>query len=174
MYLNSLLTELVEPKPELGKLEGFAGMARADVPKRSPEERKQSFDAVELGYDDNQARQEAVRCLRCDLRLDILPVTLPPDKWFELNEENVAEVPAIEGVFQLLDEEKSIIVIKGTMDIQADLREKLDSETKAKYFGFEPDPMYSKRESELIQQYLQQFGKMPEGDGEGDDLDDLF
>ena len=34
--------------------------------------------------------------------------------------------------------------------------------------------MYSKRESELIQQFLQQFGKMPEGDGAGDDLDDLF
>ncbi|MCK4757910.1 MAG: FAD-dependent oxidoreductase [Thermoplasmata archaeon] len=168
------LTGSVEPEPGLGKLEGFADMDRADVPKRSPDERKSSFDAVELGYDENLARQEAVRCLRCDLRLDILPVTLPPDKWFELNEENVAEVPAIEGVFQLLDETKMIIVIKGSMDIQADLRAKLDSETKAKYFGFEPDPMYSKRESELIQQYLQQFGKMPEGDGEGDDLDDLF
>ena len=55
-----------------------------------------------------------------------------------------------------------------------DLQEKLNSETKAKYFWFEPDPMYTKRESELIQQFLQQFGKMPEGDGEGDDLDDLF
>jgi hypothetical protein len=34
--------------------------------------------------------------------------------------------------------------------------------------------MYTKRESELIQQFLQQFGKMPAGDGEGDELDDLF
>jgi hypothetical protein len=101
-------------------------------------------------------------------------VTLPPEKWLELNEKNVADVPAIEGVYQLLDENKCIIAIKGTMDIQADLRAKLGSKTKAKYFGFEPDPMYSKRESELIQQYLQQFGKMPKGDGEGDSLDDLF
>jgi hypothetical protein len=34
--------------------------------------------------------------------------------------------------------------------------------------------MYTKRESELMQQFLQQFGKMPEGDEEGDSLDDLF
>jgi hypothetical protein len=33
--------------------------------------------------------------------------------------------------------------------------------------------MYSKRESELIQEYLQQHGRMPAGEGD-DDLDDLF
>ncbi len=164
--------EQEEPNPKIGSAEGFAGLNRIEVPKRPAEERKISFDAVELGYEVEGARQEAGRCLRCDLRLDILPVTLPPDKWLELTEDNVAEAPAIEGVYQLLDENKMMIVIKGTMDIQADLKAKLNSETKAKYFGFEPDPMYSKRESELIQQYLQQFGKMPEGDG--DDLDDLF
>jgi hypothetical protein len=92
----------------------------------------------------------------------------------ELNDDNVAEVPAIEGVYQLRDENKVIIVIKGSQNMQADLQETLNSDTKAKYFWFEPDPMYTKRESELIQQFLQQFGKMPEGDGEGDDLDDLF
>ena len=83
-------------------------------------------------------------------------------------------MPAIEGVVQLLDEDRNIIVIKGAMDMKAELQTKLGSETKAIYFGYEPDPMFSKRESELMQQYLQQFGKMPEGDGEGDDLDDLF
>ena len=31
--------------------------------------------------------------------------------------------------------------------------------------------MYSKRESELLQRYLQQHGEMPTG---GDELDDLF
>ncbi len=172
--IHESFMEQDEPSPRIGKAEGFAEMSRAEVPKRPAGERKKSFDAVELGYDDSQARQEAGRCLRCDLRLMILPVTLPPDKWLELNEENVAEVPEIEGVFQLLDEDKNLIVIKGTMDIKSDLMEKLGSQTKARYFGFEPDPMYSKRESELIQQYVQQFGKMPEGDGEEDDLDDLF
>jgi hypothetical protein len=35
--------------------------------------------------------------------------------------------------------------------------------------------MYSKRESEEIQVYLQKHGQMPPGDGAGgDDLDDLF
>jgi hypothetical protein len=168
------LLEQGPPNPKIGSVEGFAGLSRIEAPKRAVEERIKSFDTIELGYEEEGAKQEAGRCLRCDLRLDILPVTLPPDKWLELSEENVAGVPAIEGVYQLLDEDRFMIVIKGTMDLQADLREKLHSETKARYFGFEPDPMYSKRESELIQQYIQQFGKMPEGDGEGDDLDDLF
>jgi hypothetical protein len=108
------------------------------------------------------------------LRLNILPVVFPPDKWLELNEANVAETPAMEGVYQLRDENKVIIVIKGSQNIQADLQEKLSSDTKARDFWYETDPMYTKRESELIQQFLQQFGKMPEGDGGGDDLDDLF
>ena len=82
----------------------------------------------------------------------------------ELNDENLLEVPALEGVYQLRDENKAVIVIKGTQNIQADLQEKLNSGTKAKYFWFETDPMYTKRESELIQQFLQQYGKMPEGD----------
>jgi hypothetical protein len=33
--------------------------------------------------------------------------------------------------------------------------------------------MYSKRESELIQEYLKRHGSMPPGEGD-DDLDDLF
>ena len=149
-------------------------MERIDSPKISPKARLENFEMVESCYKENQAREESARCLRCDLRLNILPVVFPPDKWLELNNENVAEVPAVEGVYQLRDENKVIIVIKGSQNIQANLQEKLNSETKAKYFWFEPDPMYTKRESELIQQFLQQFGKMPEGEGGGDDLDDLF
>jgi hypothetical protein len=160
--------------PFIGKLEGFALKERINSPKISPDDRIKNFEMVENCYSENQAKQEAERCLRCDLRLEILPVTFPPDKWLDLNNENVSEVPASEGVYQLRDENKVIIVIKGSQNMQADLKDKLSSDTKAKYFWFEPDPMYTKRESELIQQFLQQFGKMPEGDGEGDDLDDLF
>jgi len=163
-----------ELNPYIGKIDDFAKMDRVDAPKINPKVRKENFEMVENCYNENQAKQESLRCLRCDLRLNILPITFPPDKWLELNDDNVAEVPAVEGVYQLRDENKVIIVIKGTQNIQADLQEKLNSETKAKYFWFEPDPMYTKRESELIQQFLQQFGKMPEGDGEGDELDDLF
>jgi hypothetical protein len=164
----------LELDPNIGRVEGFANMNRVDIPKISPKVRKENFEMVENCYNEEQAKQEAMRCLRCDLRLNILPVKFPPDKWLELNDDNVAKVPAVEGVFQLRDENKVIIVIKGTQNIQNELREKLDSETKARYFWFEPDPMYTKRESELIQKFLQQFGKMPEGDGEGDELDDLF
>ena len=163
-----------EPDSFIGHQEDFANLKRVDAPKSSPTARTENFEMVEKCYNEKQAKQEALRCLKCNLRLNILPVTLPPDKWLELNDDNVAEVPAVEGVYQLRDENKIIIVIKGTQNIQADLKDKLNSETKARYFWFEPEPMYTKRESELIQQFLQQFGKMPEGDGEGDELDDLF
>jgi hypothetical protein len=158
----------------IGKVDGFTELKRVSIPKINPDIRNESFEMVENSYTENQAKQESLRCLKCNLRLEIKPVTFPPDNWLELNNDNVAEVPAVEGVYQLRDENKVIIVIKGTPNIQSDLREKLNSDTKARYFWFESDPMYTKRESELIQQFLQQFGKMPEGDGEGDDLDDLF
>ncbi len=52
-----------------------------------------------------------------------------------------------------------------------DLLVELDTE-KAKFFAFEEEPMYTKRESKLLQMYIQQHGQMPGG---GDDkLDDLF
>ena len=92
------------------------------------------------------------------------------------NPENVSSVPeSLEGVFQLFDAEKNILVIKGTADVKADLKEMLEGALKTKYFAYEEDKMYSKRESELIQVYLQKHGQMPPGDGAGgDDLDDLF
>jgi hypothetical protein len=79
-------------------------------------------------------------------------------------------------VFQLLDSEKNILVIKGTQDVKAGLLEALENAENSKFFSYEEDPMYSKRESELIQVYLQKHGCMPPGDGSagGDDLDDLF
>jgi NADPH-dependent glutamate synthase beta subunit-like oxidoreductase len=163
-----------EQDHNIGKVEGFSSLDRVEIPKINPKSRVNNFEMVENCYSEDHAKKEALRCLRCDLRLRIIPVTFPPDKWMELNTDNISEVPAVEGVYQLRDENKVIIVIKGSQNLQADLQEKLNSETKAKYFWFEPDPMYTKRESELIQQFLQQFGKMPEGDGGGDELDDLF
>ena len=85
-------------------------------------------------------------------------------------------VPETEGVFQLLDDEKQIIQIKGTPNLREALGEQLNTNEKARYFNYEEDPMYTKRESELLQQFLQEHGRMPEGDDELDDLfdDDLF
>lgn len=50
------------------------------------------------------------------------------------------------------------------------LAEQLDKE-KACYFGYEEDAMYTQKESQLIQQYLQEHGRLPE---DNDELDDLF
>jgi hypothetical protein len=48
----------------------------------------------------------------------------------------------------------------------------LQENSKARFFVYEEDTMYTRRESELIQQYLQEHGELPGG---GDDeLDDLF
>ena len=49
------------------------------------------------------------------------------------------------------------------------LAESLEFRPDAKIFDFEEDKMYSTRESELIQQHLQQYGEMP-GGGDEDDL----
>jgi len=58
------------------------------------------------------------------------------------------------------------------MNLKAALTEVLEENEKALFFVFKREPMYTKRESELIQQYLQEYGELP-GGGE-DDLDDLF
>ena len=113
---------------------------------------------------------EAGRCLHCNLRLCISEALLPPEKWLALTAESVACVPEGEGVYILLDESGKPIKIKGTQNLRSDLQTELDS--AAKFFEFEKDKMYSKRESELLQQHLQKYGEMPSG-GE-DELDDLF
>ncbi len=40
---------------------------RAPVPSLAPEERINGFEEIELGYSEGQAREQARRCLRCDL-----------------------------------------------------------------------------------------------------------
>ena len=47
----------------------------------------------------------------------------------------------------------------------------METNQKARYFMFAEVPMYTKKESELLQQYLVEHGEMPEGNRE---LDDLF
>jgi hypothetical protein len=105
--------------------------------------------------------------------LSINPVPLPPQPWLEFTADNVATVPESEGVFQLLDESRVVYAIQGVANLRQALSEIDASITKARFFLFDEDPMYSKKESELIQQYLQQHGCLPPGEGE-DDLDDLF
>jgi NADPH-dependent glutamate synthase beta subunit-like oxidoreductase len=157
--------------PRLGREEGFADRERSKIPAIPVEERIRGFDEIELGFDEESAKREASRCLRCDLRLNISSVVLPPEKWLLFSEDNVGKAPESEGVYQLLDENKNVIHIVGTENMRYALEELLKSNEKARYFGFEEEKMYTKRESELLQQHLQKHGKMPELN---DELDDLF
>ncbi len=138
-----------------------------------PKKRKTEFCLIEETFDEKAAKHEALRCLQCHLRQQISPIILPPEQWLPLIKESVEYVPAIEGVFQLLDADKKTIRIMGTINLRQELELCLDNPGEAKYFLWEEDPMFTKRESELIQQYLQSHGELP-GGGMGDDLDDLF
>jgi hypothetical protein len=56
--------------------------------------------------------------------------------------------------------------------MQLTLKEQSNSNPKACFFDYDEDPMYTKRESELLQQFMQEFGRFPEGNEDLDD--DLF
>jgi formate dehydrogenase beta subunit len=151
-----------ELNPWLGKVEKFGYNQSVQMPSLPVEKRRGNFFEVELGYDKKMAQEEAGRCLRCDLRLCIQQAPEPPEKWLPLEEGNVKVVPESEGVFQLLDEDKEIVYIEGTMNLKQALEQQLSTNTKAKYFIYEEAKMYTMRESELLQQYIKRHGKMPQ------------
>ncbi len=174
---GDIAEKFVEPEPidqYLGKVEHFARLKRRIPIIKNTLERSTSFCAIEETFTEKDAIAEARRCLSCDLRLEIQGVTLPPptESIFALAPEVVAGFPEVAGVYQLLDDEKKVIDIKGVMNLKTALSEVLAENEKASFFIFEAEPMYTKRESELIQQYLQEHGELP-GGGD-DDLDDLF
>jgi len=158
--------------PFMGREEGFAERQRVSMPSLPLGERHTGFDEVHLGYDEEMARHEATRCLKCDYRLHILAPVPPPEKWLELTSDAVETVPELAGVYRLLDAEKGVLAIKGVMNMKQALEEELQTNERACFFTIEEDEMYTKRESELLQQYLQQFGELPGGGA--DELDDLF
>ncbi len=166
------LLSLEKFDPWMGREEGFAERARVAMPSLPLEARHEGFTEIQLGYDDQMARQEASRCLRCDYRLHIETPVLPPEKWLEFTSEAVETVPELAGVYQLLDADKKVLAIKGVMNMRQALEEELQANDQTCFFIFEEDEMYTKRESELLQQYLQQFGELPGGGM--DELDDLF
>ena len=75
--------------------------------------------------------------------------------------ENAAKVPECEGVFQLLDDKKEIIYIKGALNLRSELMEQVSANTEAKFFLYEEAKMFTMRESELLQQFMKKHGKMP-------------
>lgn len=160
--LKEKFVEAEAPNPWLGTAEKFAHKQRVQMSHLSVEKRSGNFFEVELGYDEKTAREEADRCLRCDLRLCILQAPQPPEKWLPLKEENMKVVPETEGVYQLLNENKEILYIRGTINLKGELEQQLTSNAKAKYFVCEEAKMYTMRESEMLQQYAKRHGKMPE------------
>ena len=160
------------PNPWLGRDEGFYDKTRAQMPLLSLEQRKSSFSEIELGLNETLAIEEANRCLRCDLRFEISHVALPPQRWLELSSNNIQTVPTIEGVIKILNENQEIILIQGTPNLRLALEEQLSTNLNACYFDYDEDPMFTKRESELLQQFMQEFGRFPEGNEDLDD--DLF
>jgi len=159
--IEETLVPSEKPNPQLGREEGFANKRRAEMPSLPVEKRRGNFAEIELGFDEKTAVEEAKRCLRCDLRLQISQPMLPPEKWMKFDAENIAKVPECEGIFQLLDEKKMVIYIKGAVNIRQELMEQAQSNKEAKYFLYEEAEMFTMRESELLQQFMKKYGKMP-------------
>ena len=71
-------TEKVNPR--LGSDDDFADRHQPTMPCLHTKQRLADFAEVELGYTEATAIEEANRCLRCDLRLQISSPILPPAK----------------------------------------------------------------------------------------------
>lgn len=156
----------------LGREEKFADRSRQVMPTLPLSSRQGNFQEVALGLPPEVAREEAGRCLQCDLRLLLEKPVLPPKKklWIEFNSENLAAVPEKEGVFQLLDEQETVIFVKGAMNLHREISDQLELNQEARYFMYIEDEMFSKKESELLQQYITEHGKMPKANQEMEDL----
>lgn len=170
--IDEILVEPYLSGQDFGCEERFAYLEREKMPLLGVPARRGNFAEIELGYDKDSAVREGHRCLKCNMRLQFSPVCMPPESWLEFSADTIAQAPEKEGVYELLDKNKEVLAITGVMNIRQGLEEQLAKNTAAKYFKYEEDPMFTKRESEMLQQYLQKHGKLP-GGGAGE-LDDLF
>jgi formate dehydrogenase (NADP+) beta subunit len=157
--------------PKIGIISGFDKVNRINTELNPPEHRKKNFTPIEKCYTHTMAANEASRCLQCDLRLNISSNLHPPDEFEIFDSENINKIENEGGVVQLLNSDKEVFLIKGSSEVRNTLEEFLDDGKEAAYFICEYDPLYTKKESELVQSYLQKHGEMPDS---GDDLDDLF
>ena len=158
--------------PLLGRNTEFASQSRHPVPELDVKTRTEGFQEINLGYTDETAVKEAGRCLQCDLRLKIRSNPVPAANRWPLDDLHISEVPATEGVLQLLDSGHRVLAIKGTANLRRELTISLENIPTAAFFEYAEEKLFSKRESELIQKYIQQHGKMPGGGFA--ELDDLF
>lgn len=170
--IDEILISPEKPNQYLGREEGFADLKRLTSPYHSPPLQYAGLNKAEPPLSEEEAKSEAKRCLRCNLRLLFSKPILPPKKklWVEFNQENVAAVPEKEGVYQFLDEQENVIYIKGAMNLQQELKDQLELNQEARYFMYVEDQMFSKLESELLQHYIVEHGKMPKTNQEMEDL----
>jgi Pyruvate/2-oxoacid:ferredoxin oxidoreductase delta subunit len=105
-------------------------------------------------------------------RLGLVPSILPPSQeaWAVLSKENLASVPQVEGVYQLSDQNRGVVQISGTLDLKEELSKELHNASDILYFNYVIDPMFMMRERQLIQQYLEKYGDLPQKNKEIDDL----
>lgn len=156
--------------PFIGRDENFHLRKRADTQIACPAERIGSMQPFISGMTADQARSEAARCLKCHLRATLAKAYFPPDPWNVFEPDLASKAPPVEGVLIFADDAKQTIRITGSPNLHKTLTECFDDGVKAAFCRWEVDPMFTKRESELIQAHLQTHGAMPGGD----DLDDLF
>ena len=76
--IDESLVTLDKPNPWFGQDADFADRRQVSMPCIDDSKRLAGFVEVELGYDETKALEEAKRCLRCDLRLQISAPPLPP------------------------------------------------------------------------------------------------
>ena len=70
--IEETLLERPAPQPYTGKRdEGFADLKRETMPTLALSKRHDGFGEVELGFTDDQAKEEAKRCFQCDSELKL-------------------------------------------------------------------------------------------------------
>lgn len=77
--IDEVLAPVEIPDGNIGILEGFAALQREDIDFIGVDERKAGFSKISCGYEECQARDEALRCLQCDLRQNISKTKLWTD-----------------------------------------------------------------------------------------------
>jgi hypothetical protein len=67
-------------------------------------------------------------------------------------------------------ERENVIFIKGAMNLKQELSDQLELCQDARFFAVIEDSMFSKRESEMLQHFIIEYGKMPKVNQEMKDL----
>lgn len=69
--ISEVLVDAEKPDPYIGRVEGFGELERVTPQSAEPSDRVTGFQLAEQPFSCEQAQCEAVRCLQCDLRLEL-------------------------------------------------------------------------------------------------------